>query len=97
MLISSLAPASNDPVVITREIKQLKELLEVEPEAKWPLDTLVHYTLLLLRDSSPPAVSSPEERERMIGDVRGWLDLLGKVDPGRRERYKEIATEVPSA
>jgi geranylgeranyl transferase type-2 subunit alpha len=97
-------PANSSPQTLSTQIGSLKELLSLEPESKWPLDTLVHYTLLLLRQQQTPhhrvaeregveereEKERWEERERMKGECRGWLSLLERVDGKRKERYRDL-------
>lgn len=63
----------------------LKELLELEPGAKWPLDTLVHYALLLVKTDAGKA-----DGDALVAQVKDWLAQLQEVDPGRKERYRDI-------
>jgi hypothetical protein len=89
ILTTELLSANNSSEIIKREMATLKELLELEPGAKWPLDTLVHYALLLLKTGAPEA-----EEEALLVEVEDWLKQLEQVDPGRKERYRDIWSGV---
>ncbi|KAL7415561.1 rab-protein geranylgeranyltransferase [Mrakia frigida] len=86
-----ISKTNNSPPIIHREILTLKELLDLEPGAKWPLDTLVHYSMLLLNASEPP---SAEDKEVLVGEIKSWLKSLEEVDPGRIERYRDLWRRV---
>jgi len=49
---------------------------------------------MLLLNSSTPPLPSAEEKEVLVGEIKGWLKLLGEVDPGRGERYRDLWKRV---
>lgn len=66
----------------------LRELHELEPDAKWPMDSLVHYSLLIL--AGPAA----DRKDEMRGQAKVWLRRLEEVDPARQERWRELALKL---
>lgn len=66
----------------------LRELHELEPGAKWPMESLVHYSLLLL------AQPAADRQDEMRTDVRAWLRRLEEVDPARQERWRALARNL---
>ncbi|CED84161.1 Protein geranylgeranyltransferase type II, alpha subunit [Phaffia rhodozyma] len=83
-----ISKTNNEPDIIRREMTLLRDLHDLEPEAKWPMDTLVYYASILIHSSS----TDVEERVRLKSDAEGWLDRLEVVDEGRKERYRAIKT-----
>jgi hypothetical protein len=87
---------------LTREIKELGELLEEEPGSKCEtcflyscfhsysvsgcLQTLLHYILLQSKHLDDPSADDLRCRE--------LLDTLEKIDPLRRGRYKDLGRKV---
>jgi hypothetical protein len=51
-----------------------------------PLESLVHYTQLLLRAGKIPS----EEIANARTDIAKWLQDLERIDPFRKERYREL-------
>jgi hypothetical protein len=51
-----------------------------------PLESLVHYTRLLLRAGKIPS----EEIVNARKDIARWLQDLERIDPFRKERYREL-------
>jgi len=85
-----LISQSPEPAVIRREIKVVEDLLAEEPNSKWCLESLVHYKLLLSRNSS----SQSNEDESVEIGVTSMLQRLAEIDPKRKERYQDIRREV---
>ncbi|KAJ9101927.1 hypothetical protein QFC19_005008 [Naganishia cerealis] len=101
----------DDVATLRREIAQIKELLEAEPDSKCkpmqsivrsdpmhtlivsivfvnlgPLESLVHYTQLSMRTAS----LSDSEMSKARQNMRQWLKDLERIDPFRKERYREL-------
>ncbi|KAF8495398.1 rab-protein geranylgeranyltransferase, partial [Gautieria morchelliformis] len=75
-----VGPGDNQELLV-REINVIEELLEIEPDSKWCLDTLVHYKSLLLQHV---------HADNLILDCVGMLTKLERLDPFRRERYADL-------
>lgn len=71
----------------TREIDQIKELLEDYDDIKWVYEALIEYTVALsrLQDREPDA----EETE----ELRAWLSKLRVLDPMRYGRWNDVEKE----
>lgn len=72
----------------------LRELHEMEPDAKWPMDSLVHYSLLLLALPAAGGAADDGRRAERRADVRAWLARLEDVDPARQERWRSLALKL---
>ncbi|KDQ60631.1 hypothetical protein JAAARDRAFT_172668 [Jaapia argillacea MUCL 33604] len=77
-----------DPILLTREITSIQELLSEQPDSKWCMESLVHYTLLLI------SLTPETEREEMKSECRRLLAELAGVDPCRKNRYQEISERL---
>lgn len=65
------------------EIETVRELLEVEPDSAWALQTLVRFLdQLQLR-------SKLEDSTTIINEILDILDKLVEVDDNRKYRYKD--------
>eukprot|EP01113_Clastostelium_recurvatum_P025707 TRINITY_DN3092_c0_g1_i3.p1 TRINITY_DN3092_c0_g1~~TRINITY_DN3092_c0_g1_i3.p1 ORF type:complete len:315 (+),score=58.76 TRINITY_DN3092_c0_g1_i3:1-945(+) len=64
-----------------QELSHIKELLSIEPEAKWPLLT----TATMMIDV---------DRSTYASEIKDILTTLKKVDPARQEYYKFLETKV---
>lgn len=67
----------------------IRELLEAEPDAKWPLESLVHYCTLLA--NRPETTTS--EKQKLDVDIKDWLVSLARIDPYRKARYDDLINE----
>jgi geranylgeranyl transferase type-2 subunit alpha len=76
-----------DAALLEREITVIKELLEVEPDSKWCLESLVHYGLALQRLQLGNSIIS-------VTECRGMLSKLKTIDPMRRQRYEDLAAQL---
>ncbi|KAK9351456.1 hypothetical protein V1505DRAFT_373896 [Lipomyces doorenjongii] len=65
--------------LLEKEIKSIQELLEVEPDSKWCLQSLAFYKGLLATLTG----------ERVESSVHGYLDKLQEIDPMRKNRYQD--------
>ncbi|WWC62865.1 uncharacterized protein I303_105463 [Kwoniella dejecticola CBS 10117] len=72
--------------VLNREIKNIKDLYEVEPDSKWCINALAHYTLLLGQDQSTTQVDKAKLRK----EAHDLYRRLEDVDPDRKNRYQEM-------
>jgi len=74
----------------------IRDLLNEEPDSKWCLESLVHYTLLLSRDSASDAkdLSHASDASKEKSEVESMLRKLVQIDPMRRARYSTIAREL---
>ncbi|WVQ73480.1 hypothetical protein IAR50_003052 [Cryptococcus sp. DSM 104548] len=73
--------------VLQRELKNIQELFEAEPDSKWCINALAHYTLLLAQQSS----KSDEEKAGLLQEAKGLYEKLTVVDPDRKGRYEDMA------
>ncbi|PVF93826.1 protein prenylyltransferase [Serendipita vermifera] len=72
-----------DPEVLVREIGNIEELLQEEPDSRWCLNSLVHYKSLLLRHQ-------PENKATLKQECQQMLEKLREIDPKRKQRYIDI-------
>jgi len=79
-----VGPGDNQ-ALLEREIRVIEELLEIEPDSKWCLDSLVHYKSLLLRHT---------HSEQLVVDCINMLARLEELDAFRRKRYTEISEGI---
>lgn len=86
--------ANDAPKVIRHEMTLLRELHELEPDAKWPMDTLVHYASLLLSFSSSSLSTPADEDTALREDIRMWLKRLEEVDGKRAEKYRSVGARL---
>ncbi|KAG8885882.1 Rab geranylgeranyltransferase [Tulasnella sp. 331] len=82
-----LVGAGDDVAVLKREIGIVEELLEIEPDSKWCMESLVHYRGLLMRHE-------PNNAEALKQACLITLEKLKVVDPKRRRRYEELASSI---
>ncbi|OCF39689.1 geranylgeranyl transferase type-2 subunit alpha [Kwoniella heveanensis CBS 569] len=75
--------------VLEREIQNIRDLYEAEPDSKWCINALAHYILLLARINS----SGADKSSVMKDEARRLYRRLEDVDPDRRERYKEMGEQ----
>jgi geranylgeranyl transferase type-2 subunit alpha len=66
-----------------KEAESVRELVELEPDSKWALITLVY----LMRDIVSREGGSYDE-------VIGWIVKLGEIDGGRKGYYDDLRSEV---
>jgi geranylgeranyl transferase type-2 subunit alpha len=72
---------------VTREIEDIKDLLEDYDDIKWIYEALMEYTI---------SVSQLEEREPQSEekeDLKGWLAKLRELDPMRNGRWNDTERE----
>ncbi|KAK8858834.1 hypothetical protein IAR55_003064 [Kwoniella newhampshirensis] len=74
---------------LRREIRNIQDLHEAEPESKWCVNALAHYTLLLARHPS----TGEDEAMRLRGEAKRLFTILEKVDPHRRARHRDMAAQ----
>lgn len=74
-----------DEDLLKREIESIEELLSIEPDSKWCLDTLIHYKSLLLQHRY-----SVEIKEECLE----LLSRLQILDPFRHGRYQDLVDEL---
>jgi geranylgeranyl transferase type-2 subunit alpha len=86
-----LVGATPDAALLRREIGEIEELLQEQPDSKWCMESLVHYHQLLLREENEQAVRM--EGVRKCGE---FLVKLGEIDPMRGRRYEEIGEYLTS-
>ncbi|EJD53267.1 rab-protein geranylgeranyltransferase, partial [Auricularia subglabra TFB-10046 SS5] len=77
-----------DVQVLQRELDVIAEILEIEPDSKWCLDSLVHYKRLLLRQDG--AALQAQEARALRAECAGILAKLETIDPIRRQRYQDL-------
>ncbi|KZV85101.1 rab-protein geranylgeranyltransferase [Exidia glandulosa HHB12029] len=78
-----------DVSILSREVGVITEILEIAPDSKWCLDSLVHYKRLLLR-GTPLGVDSRALRQ----ECTEILQKLEEIDPMRRRRYQDLRREM---
>ncbi|KAI8384049.1 hypothetical protein BD560DRAFT_384788 [Blakeslea trispora] len=70
------------------EIETVCELLEIEPESAWALQTLVHFlNQLQLR-------SQQEDSDKTRAEMIDILDKLIEIDSDRKHRYEDQKTKI---
>nr|XP_019000169.1 geranylgeranyl transferase type-2 subunit alpha [Kwoniella mangroviensis CBS 8507]OCF63630.1 geranylgeranyl transferase type-2 subunit alpha [Kwoniella mangroviensis CBS 8507] len=74
--------------VLQIEIKNIKDLYEAEPDSKWCINALAHYTLLLSKDPS----TTQEDQLMLKEEARSLYKKLEEVDIDRKERYRDMGT-----
>lgn len=83
-----LEPAQD---VLEREIASIEELLEVEPDSKWCIESLCRYKKqladLLAADEASRASTTPE---RLRLESKELLQRLMNVDPDRKGRWQDL-------
>ena len=67
---------------LTREIDEIKEMLELADDTKWIYQSLIDLSILY-KDLAGQWPSS-------IDDVREWVDKLMELDPLRKGRWMEL-------
>jgi len=72
--------------LINQEIASIQELLSIEPDSKWSLDSLVYYNILLTG-----LINDEDEKKNLKSSSLEMLEKLKKVDPDRTGRYLDIA------
>ena len=73
---------------LTREIDEIKEMLELADDTKWIYQSLIDISFLIkdLVGQLPSSISSV--------DVREWVDRLMEIDPLRKGRWMELSHKV---
>ncbi|KDN53216.1 protein prenylyltransferase [Tilletiaria anomala UBC 951] len=69
--------------VLDREIKAVEELLEIEPDSKWSMQSIVHYRSLRR------TLHSKIDEQQDLAEERRLLQALVIIDPDRRRRYED--------
>nr|ODN91605.1 geranylgeranyl transferase type-2 subunit alpha [Cryptococcus depauperatus CBS 7855] len=72
--------------ILERELKNIRDLLDAEPDSKWCINALAHCSLLLARQSSAEA----DEADGLRLEAKKLYEMLSSVDPDRKERYKDM-------
>ncbi|KAI0313624.1 rab-protein geranylgeranyltransferase [Amylostereum chailletii] len=85
-------PLGDDRALLEREIELIQVLLDEQPDSKWCMECLVHYKQLLLRNHSPSFDRDGLETIRQ--DCLQLLKQLEDIDPARKQRYRDIATDL---
>ncbi|WVQ84352.1 hypothetical protein IAT38_006504 [Cryptococcus sp. DSM 104549] len=73
--------------VLKREVQNIKDLHEAEPDSKWCINALAHYTLLLAKLSS----TSEQEVAGLRAEAKRLYERLETVDADRKQRYRDMA------
>ncbi|KAL9556249.1 hypothetical protein MBANPS3_001974 [Mucor bainieri] len=68
------------------EIETVRELLDIEPESAWALQTLVHFLTQL-------AAYEHQDRESIYAEVADILDKLCDIDSDRKLRYRDLSRQ----
>ncbi|AFR98607.2 geranylgeranyl transferase type-2 subunit alpha [Cryptococcus neoformans C23] len=72
---------------LQRELKNIQELYDMEPDSKWCINALAQYTLLLAKQPS----TALEEADKLRKDAKKLYEVLIEVDADRKERYRDMA------
>ncbi|WVR06578.1 hypothetical protein IAU60_003610 [Kwoniella sp. DSM 27419] len=75
--------------ILQREIKNIRDLYEAEPDSKWCINALAHYVLLLSRDGT----TTPDDAARSRKEAGELYTKLQEVDPDRKQRYMDMADQ----
>ncbi|KAK0558064.1 Rab geranylgeranyltransferase [Tilletia horrida] len=78
--------------VLQSEVAVIEELLEMEPESKWCLDTLAHYKTLQRAQLTNEGDAS--RRDELTSHIHKLLTTLISVDPLRQHRYEDWQTSL---
>ncbi|CAO1617496.1 unnamed protein product [Sympodiomycopsis kandeliae] len=73
--------------ILTGEIESIEELLEVEPDSKWCIESLSRYKALLANESQS---SNPAHARKLLQQSQDHLQTLQQVDPLRKNRYQDM-------
>ena len=76
---------------VAGEIETMRDILELEPDSKWPTITLVR---LLELQAGRLDSSLQEEKQRLQETVAEMYHKLSELDHMRRGYYKDAATGV---
>ncbi|KAG2171425.1 hypothetical protein INT43_009086 [Umbelopsis isabellina] len=82
--------------LLLNEIESLEELLELEPDSKWLLQTMAHFLLqldLLRRQQGSTVEVESDIRSRALKIIR----QLSSIDPDRSQRYIDWEHNVTKA
>ncbi|KAK0483203.1 rab-protein geranylgeranyltransferase [Armillaria novae-zelandiae] len=80
-----LIGSGDDKMLLENEIAVIQELLDEQPDSKWCLESIVHYKRLLVSKHG-----ATTDTARLTRDCHSLLEQLIKLDPARRNRYREI-------
>jgi geranylgeranyl transferase type-2 subunit alpha len=72
--------------VLERELANITELNDAEPDSKWCMNSLAHYLLLSARLESTAPAEATKRREQ----AKTLLERLAVIDEDRKERYREL-------
>ncbi|KLU91995.1 geranylgeranyl transferase type-2 subunit alpha [Magnaporthiopsis poae ATCC 64411] len=72
---------------VSREMDDIKDLLEDYDDTKWLYEALVEYTVALSR------VESRKLTDEELGHLREWLGKLEELDPMRKGRWTDARKE----
>jgi geranylgeranyl transferase type-2 subunit alpha len=81
-----LHPSDPAPAVLERELANITELNDAEPDSKWCMNSLAHYLLLSARLESTAPAEATKRREQ----AKTLLERLAVIDEDRKERYREL-------
>ncbi|KAL1413090.1 Rab geranylgeranyltransferase [Vanrija albida] len=82
-----LVGTAPSPDVLAREVANIRELNEAEPDSKWCMNALAHNLLLLA------GLSSEAEAASLRTEAKALLERLEVIDEDRKERYRELASK----
>ncbi|OCH87422.1 rab-protein geranylgeranyltransferase [Obba rivulosa] len=80
--------------ILTREIGAIQDLLEIQPDSKWCLESLVFYKRALLRHHRSRMDAT--QLRKLVDECLDMLQTLCNVDPYRRRRYTDLREQVLS-
>ncbi|KAF8894396.1 rab-protein geranylgeranyltransferase, partial [Infundibulicybe gibba] len=79
-----LVGSGGDKAQLEREIAAILELMQLEPDSKWCLESIVHYKQLLLKNHTSG------DRNILINECATLLEGLQVIDPQRHRRYEAL-------
>ncbi|TLD17477.1 uncharacterized protein PgNI_00946 [Pyricularia grisea] len=88
---SAIAPNLKIPervAYVTRELDDIKDLLEDYDDIKWLYEALLEYTIALVK------LESRKLSENETEQVRSWLVKLQELDPTRKGRWADMRSEL---
>ncbi|PWN47494.1 protein prenylyltransferase [Violaceomyces palustris] len=74
--------------ILEEEIQAIEELLELEPDSKWCMQSLANYKVLLSKFVGSEGGEGVEEN--LLSSARSHLEKLKDIDPDRRARYQYL-------
>ncbi|TBU50623.1 rab-protein geranylgeranyltransferase [Dichomitus squalens] len=84
-----LVGPGDDKGLLEREVSSIQELLDIQPDSKWCMESIVFYKKLLLRRHGDSL--GDDERGKLNSECEELLGSLQSVDPDRHQRYVDLS------